>query len=251
MIILKPSRCVAQRLLAGLALALAGCASAPWDDWFSDAPAAQPAAVAPLASVAPVVAGYYRVNRGDTLASVAAAFGREPAQIARWNRLSVDAELRGAQVLRVAPYPGEASSPASARVPQAAADNAAAARQTRFHWPAPGPVIARFEAGQSRGIHIGGNAGDTIKAAGDGRVIYAGSQIKAYGLLVIVKHDRRFVSAYGNNAKVLVKEGDVVKQGQPIAEMGAASDANPYLIFELRDGTKAVDPQGYLPKRPG
>lgn len=239
--------------IASLAFVLAGCAGVPWAGLSSD-PHATPVLAAPL----PVAAGFYRVNPGDTLASVALAFGREPAQIARWNGLPGDYPVSVGQLLRVAPYPAEvsnpllASAPASAAQPATGASPAAAARQSaRFIWPASGPVISGFEAGQSRAIRIGGVAGETIKAAGSGRVIYAGTQIKAYGLLVIIKHGRNLVSAYGNNAKVLVKEGDVVKQGQAIAEIGAAGDPNPYLIFELRDGTKAVDPQSYLPKRAG
>ncbi|WP_109483055.1 peptidoglycan DD-metalloendopeptidase family protein [Paraburkholderia sp. C35] len=255
--ILNPYGRLAPRLLIACAvLTFAGCASAPWDGLFSDA---QPSRAPVLLAPAPVSAGYYRVNPGDTLASVAASFGRELAQIARWNGVSTDYAVSVGQVLRVAPLGAEQAAlpPAPAQsgvpLPNAVAASATppvpAPQTARFVWPASGPVTLNFDEGQSRAIHIGGSAGETIKAASAGRVIYAGSQIKAYGLLVIVKHDKRFVSAYGNNARVLVKEGDAVKQGQPIAEMGAADDPHPYLIFELRDSAKAVDPQSYLPKR--
>jgi lipoprotein NlpD len=253
--IFKPCRQLTQRLLiASVALALAGCASAPWGDLFTSSPEARPPS---LEAPAPVSAGFYRVNPGDTLAGVAAAFGRDPAQVARWNRLPDDYPVSVGQVLRVAPDPVAASGPVQTGAPEsrAATGNvappAAPSQQVRFIWPASGPVTSNAGDGQSKAIHISGTAGETIRAASTGRVIYAGSEIKAYGLLVIVKHDKRFVSAYGNNAKLLVKEGDAVKQGQPIAEMGAADNPHPYLIFELRDGTKAVDPQNYLPKRSG
>ena len=244
----KSSHWLAQRLLiASAALLLAACASAPWRGQFSDPPATT-ALTAPL----PVMAGFYRVNPGDTLASVAIGFGRDPEQIARWNGLPGNYPVGVGELLRVAPDPVGASRPVPANAPDAATTataDAAVSQNARFVWPASGPVISGFEPGQSRAIRIGGATGETIKAAGSGRVIYAGTQIKAYGLLVSIKHERNLVSAYGNNAKVLVKEGDAVKQGQPIAEIGAAGDPAPYLIFELRDGTKAVDPQGYLPKR--
>jgi lipoprotein NlpD len=243
-------------------LALAGCATSPWDALFSDVPAARP-----LTLMAPpaVAAGYYRVNPGDTLATVAYAFGREPSQIANWNGLPEGYAVNVGEVLRVAPAAGAAPGTSSVATPgspapisvAAAPDNAtvsapaASTRSARFAWPASGPVTSAFVAGQSRSIHIGGTVGTTITAADIGRVIYAGSQIKAYGLLVIIKHDKRFITAYGNNAKLLVTEGETVKQGQPIAQMGAAEDPSPYLIFELRDGGKAVDPQSYLPKRAG
>jgi len=251
----KPCRQLTPGLLiASVALALAGCASSPWGDLFSDSPTMRPPV---LDAPAPVAAGFYRVNPGDTLASIANAFGRDPAQLARWNRLPNDYPVSVGQVLRVAPGPASASEPVQTGAPESktatgnVAPPAMPSQQTRFIWPASGSVTSNAGEGRSKAIHINGTAGETIRAASTGRVIYAGSEIKAYGLLVIVKHDKRFVSAYGNNAKLLVKDGDVVRQGQPIAEMGAADDPHPYLIFELRDGTKAVDPQSYLPKRTG
>ncbi|MDR6385976.1 peptidoglycan DD-metalloendopeptidase family protein [Paraburkholderia caribensis] len=251
----KLCRELTQRLLiASVALALAGCASMPWGDLFTSSPDARPPSIEPPA---PVAAGFYRVNPGDTLASVAAAFGRDPAQLARWNRLPDAYPVSVGQVLRVAPDAAAVSGPVQTGVPQSpaatgnVAASAASSQQARFIWPASGQVTSNAGDGQSKAIHINGTAGETIRAASTGRVIYAGSEIKAYGLLVIVKHDKRFISAYGNNAKLLVKEGDTVRQGQPIAEMGAPNDPHPYLIFELRDGTKAVDPQNYLPKLSG
>ncbi|MBP0594853.1 peptidoglycan DD-metalloendopeptidase family protein [Paraburkholderia sp. LEh10] len=242
----KPRRLLAQRLcIASVVTALAGCASAPWDAPFADSSAASPPALMASAAVA---AGYYRVNPGDTLATVALAFGREPSQVARWNRLPDDYPVSVGQVLRVAPWPGGAAGVSPSGDGGAPA---VAAKRARFVWPAVGPVSARSDAGHSKGIEIGGASGETIVAADGGRVIYAGTEIKAYGLLVIIKHDKRFVSAYGNNARLLVKEGEVVRQGQPIAQMGASDNAHPYLIFEMRDGGKAVDPQNYLPKRSG
>jgi len=254
--LLKSCRALAQWSASAAAVVslstVAGCAMSPWDALFGDSPAA-PAPV--LEGPTPVAAGYYRANPGDTMGSIAVAFGREPSQVARWNRLPDDYPVNVGQVLRVAPPPGEASRGANtgATAASAATGRAAApavAQRARFVWPASGAVAPREDAGQSKGVRIGAAPGETIVAAEGGRVIYAGSEIKAYGLLVIIKHDNRFVSAYGNNARLLVKEGDVVRQGQPIAQMDP-TDARSNLIFELRDSGKAVDPQNYLPKRSG
>jgi lipoprotein NlpD len=246
---LQTCRALARYLIAagaaGAVLVLTGCSL--WDSTFSSPPAApiasMPALPVPAPAPAPVAAGFYRANAGDTLASVAEAFGRDASQIANWNRLPAGFVIGAGQVLRVAPWPVEAAA-ASAPAPAAPA-------ASRFAWPVSGPVTSPFVAGESKGILLVGAPNETVKAADAGRVIYAGTQLKAYGQIVIIKHSDGFVSAYGNNAKILVKEGDTVRQGQPIAQMGADSDASRTLIFELREGGKAVDPQRYLPKRAG
>jgi len=248
----KSCRALARRLFiagaAGVMLALAGCASVG-DALFGDSSHAQPPA---MHALPPVTAGFYRVNPGDTLASVAAAFGRTPAEVAAWNQRPVDYPVGAGQLLRVAPWPGDAASTSSAAaVAQAPQQPAAATLRPRFVWPVSGPVVSSFGEGESNGLRLGSEPNETVKAADGGRVIYAGSQLKAYGLIVIIKHSNGFVSAYGNNAKVLVKEGDVIRQGQPIAQMGADSDASRTLIFELRQGGKAVDPRRFLPTRAG
>jgi lipoprotein NlpD len=252
---LQSSRVLAQRLsiagAAGVVLTLAGCSL--WDEPSASLPGAQtPAPFAP----APVPAGFYRVNPGDTLATVAGAFGRNLDEIAAWNRLPADYPVNVGQLLRVAPWPNQAAFAPSVQNPVQAGAAAGtpqppAAQQPRFVWPVSGPVRSSFGTGDSKSIRLGSTPNEAVRAAEGGRVIYAGSQLKAYGQIVIIKHDGRFVSAYGNNAKILVKEGDTVRQGQPIAQMGADGDAGRTLIFELRDGGKAVDPQSYLPKRAG
>ncbi len=171
--IFKPCRQLTQRLLiASVALALAGCASAPWGDLFTSSPEARPPS---LEAPAPVSAGFYRVNPGDTLAGVAAAFGRDPMQVARWNRLPDDYPVSVGQVLRVAPDPVAASGSVQTGAPEsrAATGNvappAAPSQQVRFIWPASGPVTSNAGDGQSKAIHISGTAGETIRAASTGR----------------------------------------------------------------------------------
>lgn len=113
-------------------------------------------------------------------------------------------------------------------------------------WPTQGKVISNFTTA-SKGVDISGAAGQGVVAASAGKVMYAGSGIRGYGNLVILKHDNNLLSAYAHNSKILVKEGDTVKQGEKIAEMGS-SDANAVkLHFEIRDQGKPVDPLPYLP----
>lgn len=215
----------------------------------------------PLASTtAPTVhAGFYRVNPGDTQISVAKAFGREPSAISRWNHLSPDESLLVGQVLRVAPPEAGGSITARAAAnsvptPPVAADasvtsisNAPRAGKARLVWPVDGSVIAPFVPGSTKGIVLSGHAGEPVRAAAGGRVVYAGTQIAAYGGLIIIKHDAHLLSAYGNNSALLVKEGAVVKQGDAIAQMGTDDTGLASLRFEVRANGKPVDPLQYLP----
>lgn len=118
-------------------------------------------------------------------------------------------------------------------------------------WPNGGPVISRFSANGSlnKGIDIGGELGQPVLAASDGTVVYAGSGLRGYGELVIIKHNDTYVSAYGHNRRLLVREGQQVKVGQTIAEMGSTGADRVKLHFEIRRQGKPVDPLQYLPSR--
>ncbi|MDQ5960632.1 MAG: lipoprotein NlpD, partial [Pseudomonadota bacterium] len=100
-----------------------------------------------------------------------------------------------------------------------------------------------------KGIDIGGKAGDPVIAAGDGKVVYSGTGLRGYGMLIIVKHNATFLSAYAHNQKLLVKEGQTVSKGQKIAEMGNSDADQVKLHFEVRRQGKPVDPLKYLPQR--
>ena len=116
-------------------------------------------------------------------------------------------------------------------------------------WPAAGPVTTPFDDNKSKGLAISGKAGDPVLAAADGRVVYAGSGLRGYGNLVIVKHNEQWLSAYGHNRARLVNEGQRVQAGQQIAEMGRSGASRDMLHFEIRYNGKPVDPQQYLPRR--
>ena len=117
-------------------------------------------------------------------------------------------------------------------------------------WPAQGRVIEPFAPGTTRGIEIAGKAGDPVIAAADGKVMYAGTGLNEYGSLIIVQHNKDFLTAYSHNRRLLVKTGDMVHQGQQIAEMGSENNDRVAVLFEVRRDGKPVDPMPYLPTSP-
>jgi len=115
-----------------------------------------------------------------------------------------------------------------------------------FIRPAAGPTLSRYDGKNNKGLDIAGSPGDPILAAADGRVVYVGSELRGYGNMVIVKHNDTFLSAYAHAQQILVKEKEVVRQGQKIAEMGSSGADRVKLHFELRRQGVAVDPEPYL-----
>ncbi len=144
------------------------------------------------------------------------------------------------------PSPAVLPPPASAQA--VSTGPARAVSGVTWRWPAQGTLIKRFQPGDAiPGIEIGGNAGDAVRAAADGVVVYSGNGLVGYGELVIIKHSDSFLSAYGHNSKRLVKEGQRVTAGQQIAEMGSTGAARNELEFQIRKDGNPVDPLGYLP----
>jgi lipoprotein NlpD len=135
--------------------------------------------------------------------------------------------------------------PAAPAAPALNADDASLS----WVWPADGKVIATFDEGKNKGVDIAGKAGQQVVAAGAGKVMYAGSGIRGYGNLVIVKHSNNLLSAYAHNRAILVKEGQSVSKGQMIAEMGDSDTDAVKLHFEIRQQGKPVDPSRFLPNR--
>lgn len=225
-------------------------------------------------------AGSYVVKPGDTLVRIALDHGRNWREIARWNQLENPNVIEVGQVLRVTPPADEiAASRASAEAARAAEPAAVPAPPARggavtapvasspsaaapaaateadgdsrlnWQWPAGGAVLRGFDGSGSKGVAIGGQSGEAVLAAADGRVVYAGSGLRGYGNLVIVKHDNVFLSAYAHNSRLLVKEDDPVRRGQKIAEMGDSDADRVQLHFEIRRQGRPVDPLRYLPPR--
>jgi lipoprotein NlpD len=163
----------------------------------------------------------------------------------------------------VAAAPGAAAPVAAAPAPATSADappkapvappsgEPAANGEVAWRWPADGQVVGTYLAGDQtrQGIDIAGRAGNPVRAAADGAVVYSGNGLVGYGELIIIKHSPSFLSAYGHNRKRLVKEGDRVKAGQLIAEMGSSSASRDSLHFEIRRNGKPANPIDYLPRR--
>jgi len=159
--------------------------------------------------------------------------------------------------------PAASSAAMSASTPASAAASSAQAPATKpsaagaindnaeeavvFRWPAKGNPVAGFDEVKNKGIDIAGSAGDSVLAAADGRVVYAGAGLRGYGNLIILKHNNTYLTAYAHNQTLLVKEDQTVKQGQKIAEMGNSDADQVKLHFEIRRQGKPVDPAKYLP----
>ena len=120
-----------------------------------------------------------------------------------------------------------------------------------WRWPADGAIVGRFAAGDPtrQGVDIAGKSGAPVRAAADGVVVYSGAGLVGYGELIIVKHDEQWLSAYGHNRARLVNEGQRVKAGDQIAEMGRSGASRDMLHFEIRYNGKPQDPLLALPKR--
>jgi lipoprotein NlpD len=198
---------------------------------------------------------FHVVRSGETLSSIGNRYGIGYRDLARWNKLGDGSLIYPGQKLRLTP-----SSTASAASQQNSAT--AAARKNPdpvrvsvpppgWDWPTQGRIIAGFDGqrGSGTGLLIGGKAGQPVRAAAGGRVVYSGGGLIGYGQLIIVKHNDTYLSAYGHNESLLVKEGEQIKKGQRIATMGEGPGLEPRLHFEIRRNGKPVDPRQYLPAR--
>ena len=230
----------------------------------------------------------HRVNAGETLYAVAWIYDLDFMQIARANGLSSPYTIFPGQILNVDPRANPvittqavASTPppgagppqtATSRQPPAASrpssNSASTPEQTQpppvqvnpvrvqqgpisWGWPAQGSIVGRFSAAgvENKGIDISGRKGDAVVAAADGEVVYAGSGLLRYGELLIIKHNDLYLSAYAHNDALVVAEGERVRKGQKIAELGSTGVERDMLHFEIRLEGQPVDPLTYLPPR--
>lgn len=226
-------------------------------------------------------AGFYSVKPGDTLIRIGLETGQSWKDILKWNNLENPNVIEVGQVLRVVPpgadpnavstrpvtLPRLESRPLDAKNPPAPPPTAAStppapppvlptppvAREgddnVNWLWPATGTVVGTFDESRTKGIAIAGKAGDPVVAAADGKVVYAGSGLRGYGNLVIIKHNNTYLTAYAHNQALMVKEEQAVKRGQKIAEMGSSDAERVQLHFEIRKQGKPIDPARLLPPR--
>jgi lipoprotein NlpD len=174
------------------------------------------------------------------------AYSEDTAEAPRSERAGERAETVAASAAAAAVSPAAAAA-AGSRVGSTV--TATDDEKLSWMWPSDGRIIATFDEGKSKGIDIAGRAGQQVMAAGAGKVMYAGSGIRGYGNLVIVKHSNSLLSAYAHNRAIVVKEGDNVAKGQVIAEMGDSDAETVKLHFEIRQQGKPVDPSRFLPSR--
>ena len=192
------------------------------------------------------------VRPGETLFSIAWRYGKDPADVARWNRLGDGSLIHPGQRLRLTPPSANPVAPASTKPPvRRPLPTIPTGPAPEWSWPTKGRIEVGFggKPGAGTGILIGGNAGQAVTAAAPGRVVYAGGGLIGYGQLIIVKHNDTYLSAYGYNASLLVKEGQTIRKGQRIATMGEGPERKPRLHFEIRRNGKPVDPRQLLPPR--
>jgi lipoprotein NlpD len=221
-------------------------------------------------------AGYYTVKPGDALIRIALDNGQSWRDVAKWNSLENPNRIEVGQVLRVVP-PGVdpsavtakpiastakvESRPLDAKPPVAAASAPTASSagtstpaaseddSMAWGWPVTQSISAGFDEQRNKGLDFAGKPGDPVLAVADGRVVYAGSGLRGYGNLVIIKHNSTYLTAYAHNRAMLVEQDQIVRKGQRIAEMGSTESDTVKLHFEVRKLGKPVDPAKLLPPR--
>lgn len=254
---IKLSVCSKKAVLSLLGGLLAACSHDP-----------SSVVVKELRSPPRVTSGDHIVREDETLYAIAWYYGRDFRELAENNNISSPYIIHPGQTLTLSQRRG--SPPPAIRKPATEPTISSLNRQvvkktpvvTRppttvvnhnvsWQWPAGGNIISGFSLSErgNKGIDIGGKLGEPVKAAAAGEVVYSGSDLAGYGRLIIMKHNNRYLSAYAHNKELLVREGDSVKAGQRIAEIGSTGTTEPKLHFEIRRDGKPVDPMRYLPKR--
>ena len=221
------------------------------------------------------------VAAGDTLFSIAWRYGLKYEDLAKHNKINAPYIIRPSQVInldfqspkqtnvRNSHLPrGKTSAPLKKeKVLHNASDSLRKENKTQrvdltnkiiaksdapqWRWPTKGIILSSFQGndGFNKGIDLGGKLGEPVLAAAGGQVVYAGGGLRGYGKLLIIKHNETFLSAYAHNERLRVKEGDLVKVGQVIADMGSSGTDRVKLHFEIRRDGTPVDPLKYLPRR--
>lgn len=213
----------------------------------------------------PIPADYHYVDKGETLYSIAWAYGHDVRDVAEWNKIRPPYTIYPKQRIRVKPAPKRV-----ARAPRPSSKstvvrhkksrntsvtrvnkNAGTRGKISWQWPAKGKIIGKYSARDrgKKGLDIAGKPGQRIFAAAGGEVVYVGSGLRGYGKLIIIKHNETYFSAYAHNRRLFVKEKQSVKKGQHVADMGSSEADRAMLHFEVRRNGKPVDPLRYLPKR--
>ncbi len=238
-------------LLISIALQLMGCSGshyAPVRTYYRDIPKSKK---------------YYIVQKGDTLYAIGVRSGYGYKQLVKWNGLSPPYRLFIGQKIKL--FKSEQRDMGydkkhlknkgikktrnlSQKKPLISNDKKKVLK-FNWQWPIKGKILRNFSQTGNKGIDISGKLGQAVKAAASGKVVYSGHGLMGYGNLLIIKHNSSYLSAYANNHRLLVKEGQRIKKGQVIAEVGKVRGAQTSLHFEIRKKGKPVNPVNYLPKK--
>ncbi len=204
----------------------------------------------------------YTVKPGDSLYTISRAFGVDTTRLARLNDIGAPYKIYPGKTLRLpdsgvavqTPAP-KASVPqtrtASVQKPLPQSITQTPASSGRFAWPVRGRVISNYgpKAGglHNDGINIAGRRGEAVGAAENGVVVYAGDQIQGFGNLVLLRHENRYMTAYAHLDRITVTRGQSLSKGTEVGKLGSTGNVDsPQLHFEIRRGTKAIDPRQYL-----
>ncbi len=220
--------------------------------------------------------GYHVVSEGDTLYSIAWRYNYDYKQVANWNEVKTPYTIYPGQVIRLKPIlkkkgtnlknsaesaaertvkqslPKKEAKPVTKKATQIAKKSPSKSLPkgpVKWDWPTTGKISKTNSPTAKKGLNILGRAGQRVKAAATGEVVYSGGGLVGYGKLIIIKHNDTYLSAYAYNSKLLVKEGDIVKAGQAISEMGQDHTGRTLLHFEIRKNGKPVNPTQFLPKK--
>ena len=194
----------------------------------------------------------YVVRAGDTLYSIARRYGLDYRDVARWNGMDPGDIIHPGDRLRLErPAGGTASARSEPPRARRASPDDPEHRPPSWRWPVDVGTVAGLVHQPSGGVglRIDGGLNQPILAAADGKVVYTGNALRGYGQLVIINHVRGWLTAYGHNAVVQVKEGDEVRAGQQIGAMGLGPGQQAMLYFEIRLEGEPLDPLTQLPKR--
>ena len=230
-------------------------------------PPAPPASAPVAQQKRPPQSGYHIVDKGDTLYSIAWRYNLDYLDLAAWNDIGESYIIYPKQVLRLKsgltqlkaeslkPKTPPEKPPVAEPVPLKKKIADLTPQNTKkgppeWIWPTSGKIVKSDSPTSRNGINIVGQHGQLIKASASGEVVYSGNGILGYGNLIIIKHNKTYLSAYAHNSELLVEEGAKVSAGQKISKMGRGHSNQALLYFEIRKRGKPANPLNYLPKSP-
>ena len=232
---------------------------------------------APIAdrSHVPSTQKVYIVKRGDSLYAIAFRFGKDYRELATINGIKapypvhVGERISLRKVSHKSPVQLKKSRPTKKHIVWHKANGKTIHKKKHYykkhavkkhhvvqhtaaaphwHWPVQGHLLHAYHPPRNKGIDITAKQDTPVHAAARGEIVYAGNGLRGYGNLVIIRHNASYLTAYGHNRSILVKEGQIVKAGQSIARLGHSGTNRNMLHFEIRRNGKPVNPLKYLRK---